>query len=362
MSLRLERVTVARDDRVLLAGVDLEVGDTERVVVLGSSGAGKSTLLRTVAGLEDTVAGRVLIDDRDVGALPPASRDVAMIFPRATLQPHLTVRGNLALPLRLRRRPRGEVRDRVRAEARTMAIEDLLGRRPGTLAGGERHAVALAHALVRRTRLLLADEPFSGLDAAQRAGAMHELRTVLDGYGTSLVLATNDPSVATALGHRVAVLERGVVLQVDEPTSLRSRPATRQVAELIDPWPLVVLSGRVEGREGRVWIAAPPLAVPCPAPALTGMEGATVLVTAFADAVRPTGPGDPRPGTFDARVEAAVFLGARVQVTLRGARGPRLTALVAPPGPARGARGRWRIDPRRLTVFAASGRALVHGV
>jgi multiple sugar transport system ATP-binding protein len=362
VAIRLEGCTVAADARVLLQAVHLEVGDGERMAVLGPSGAGKSTLLRLVAGLASPTEGRVLFDGRDVTRVGAAGRDVAMLFPRGGLQPHLRVRDNVALPLRLRRHRRAEVDRRVVAEARAFTIEDLLERHPSTLAGGERQVVGLARSLVRRSGVLLADEPVSGLDERQRARVLAELLAVQEGYGTTLLVATNEPRLATAVADRIAVLDAGSLVQVDTPTGLRERPATRLVADLSTPWPLLAVPGKVERRAGRGLVVAPPLVVPSHHRDVLPLIGRPVTLAAQPDAVRITSPDDERRGTFDARVTARAFLGAWSQIVLTDAEGAALTALVAAPSPEVGARVRARLDPARAHLFHPGGEALSHGI
>jgi multiple sugar transport system ATP-binding protein len=362
VAIRLEGCTVAAEARVLLEAVHLTLGDGERVVVLGPSGSGKSTLLRLVAGLARATEGRVLFDDRDVTRLGPAERDVAMLFPRGGLQPHLRVRDNLALPLRLRRHHRDDVRRRVVAESRAFSIEDLLARHPSTLAGGERQVVGLARTLVRRSGVLLADEPTSGLDDQQRSRVLAELLRVQEGYGTTMLVATNDPRLAMSVAARIVVLDAGRLVQVDTPAGLRDRPATRLVADLSTPWPLLALPGRVERRDGRVLVVAPPLTVPSHHLDVVPLVGRPVTLVAHPEAVRPTSAGDARRGCFDARVSDRAFLGAWAQVTLADATGAAVTAMVPAPGPARGAAVRVRIDPARAHLFDPTGGALAHGI
>jgi multiple sugar transport system ATP-binding protein len=362
VAIRLEGCTVAADARVLLHAIHLDVDDGERVAVLGPSGSGKSTLLRLVAGLVAVTEGRVLFDGRDVTGIGAAGRDVSMLFPRGGLQPHLRVRDNLALPLRLRRHRRAEVDRRVVAEARAFTIEDLLARHPATLAGGERQVVGLARSLVRRSGVLLADEPVSGLDERQRARVLAELLAVQEGYGTTLLVATNDPRLATAVADRVAVLDAGTLVQVDTPEGLRERPATALVADLSTPWPLLALHGRVERRGGRVVVVAPPLSVPSHHPDVVPLVGGAVTLATQPDAVRITSPDDERRGTFDAHVTGRAFLGAWSQVVLTDAAGDAVTALVAAPGPELGALVRARLDPARAHLFDAVGAAVAHGI
>jgi ABC-type sugar transport system ATPase subunit len=226
-----------------LRGVDLRVEPGELVAVLGPSGSGKSTLLRAIAGLEPADSGRVLIDGADQSAVPPARRGVAMVFQSFALFPHLSVERNIAFGLRAR----GEATDGVLETARSLRLDVLLDRRPGELSGGERQRVALARALVAGPRVLLLDEPLSNLDAQLRASARTEIRRVQERTGTTTLHVTHDQDEALALGHRVAVLHDGRVVQVGTPDELWERPASTWVARFVGTPPMNVLRAPVAG-------------------------------------------------------------------------------------------------------------------
>ncbi len=215
------------------------------MAVLGPSGSGKSTLLRAIAGLEPVAAGRVLIDGADQSAVPPARRGVAMVFQSFALFPHLDVERNIAFGLRAR----GEATDGVLETARSLRLDGLLDRRPGELSGGERQRVALARALVAGPRVLLLDEPLSNLDAQLRASARTEIRRVQERTGMTTLHVTHDQDEALALGHRVAVLHEGRVVQVGTPDELWERPASPWIARFVGTPPMNVLRAPVAGLE-----------------------------------------------------------------------------------------------------------------
>jgi ABC-type sugar transport system ATPase subunit len=226
-----------------LQGVDLAVEPGELVAVLGPSGSGKSTLLRTIAGLEPADAGRVLIDGADQAAVPPARRGVAMVFQSFALFPHLSVERNIGFGLRARGEPTGAVLE----AARSLRLEELLDRRPGELSGGERQRVALARALVAGPRVLLLDEPLSNLDAQLRASARTEIRRVQERTGVTTLHVTHDQDEALALGHRVAVLREGRVVQVGTPDELWERPASTWVARFVGTPPMNIVRAPIAG-------------------------------------------------------------------------------------------------------------------
>jgi ABC-type sugar transport system ATPase subunit len=218
-------------------------------VLVGPSGSGKSTALRVAAGLESPTAGRVLLADRDVTALAPGLRDVAMVFQSYALFPHLTVAENIGFGLRARRVPRDEARRRVLEAAAAVSCAALLERRPRELSGGERQRVALARALVREPVAFLLDEPLSNLDAQLRVEMRAELKRLHQRLGATMLYVTHDQVEALTLGSRVAVLGDGRLQQVGTPLDVYRRPANRFVATFVGTpamniWPVV------DGRAG----------------------------------------------------------------------------------------------------------------
>ena len=220
-------------DVEVLGGLDLEVPDGALLTILGPSGSGKTTLLRIVAGLESPTEGTVRMGDRDVTELPPAKRDVAMVFQGFALFPHLTVAENIGFGLRARRTPREETRRRVQEAATLAGCDRLLDRKPAELSGGERQRAALARALVRQPAVFLLDEPLSNLDAPVRAGMRAELRRLQQRLRATMLYVTHDQVEALTLGDLVAVLDRGVIQQVGTPDEVFKRPANRLVASFV---------------------------------------------------------------------------------------------------------------------------------
>jgi multiple sugar transport system ATP-binding protein len=211
--------------------VSLEIADGELLVLLGPSGSGKSTVLRLIAGLETPTEGAVLIDGRDVTAVPPQQRDLAMVFQSYALYPHKTVRQNLEFGLRVRRV--GGIAERVQRAAEALGLEALLDRRPAELSGGQRQRVALGRAIVREPRAFLLDEPLSNLDPLLRAGARAELALLHRRLGTTTIYVTHDQEEAMTLGTRIAVMREGAIEQVDMPMDVFGRPANTFVAQFI---------------------------------------------------------------------------------------------------------------------------------
>ena len=247
--LSLAGVSKAWDGAVALSSLSLDVEPGELVTVLGPSGSGKSTALRIVAGLEAPDAGRVTIGERDVTGVEPADRGVAMVFQSFALFPHLSVADNIAFGLRARGAAREEARRRAREVAEPLGLAELLERRPAQLSGGERQRVALARGLAGKPDVLLLDEPLSNLDARLRAEARAEVRRVQADTGVTTLYVTHDQDEALALGHRVAVLDRGALQQVGTPDEVYDRPANRFVASFVGEPAMNLVAPAVDGLE-----------------------------------------------------------------------------------------------------------------
>jgi multiple sugar transport system ATP-binding protein len=211
----------------------LDIGDGELVVLLGPSGCGKTTVLRTIAGLEQVSAGEVRLGGRVANGVPPNRRDVAMVFQDCALYPHLSVRDNLAFPLRVGRRTAGEVDERVADIAGSLGIADILERAPKTLSGGQRQRVAMGRAIIRQPAVFLLDEPLSHLDAGLRAELRAEMATLVRSLGVTTVYVTHDQTEALTIADRIAVLRRGVLEDVGSPYEIYEDPATIFVAAFL---------------------------------------------------------------------------------------------------------------------------------
>jgi multiple sugar transport system ATP-binding protein len=229
---------------VALRDVTLRIPSGELLVLVGPSGCGKTTLLRLIAGLDRPTSGTVRIGGQDMSGVPPRRRDVGLVFQRPALFPHLTVRENLVFGLRLRRRWREPLPwERVEEVARLLSLLDIMQERPGHLSGGQQQRVALGRSVVRQPRVLLLDEPLSNLDAPLRAEMRRELHLLHARLSTTILHVTHDPQEALSLGDRLAVLDRGVLQQVDRPDVLYRQPANRFVAGFIGYPPMNFLEG-----------------------------------------------------------------------------------------------------------------------
>ena len=217
----------------VLHGIDLDVADGEMIVVVGASGCGKSTLLRIVAGLETASSGVVRIDGRDVTALEPADRDIAMVFQNYALYPHMTVFDNMAYGLKIRGQSASEIKRRVHEAAEMLEIGQLLSRKPRQLSGGQRQRVAMGRAVVREPKLFLFDEPLSNLDAKLRVQMRAEIRRLQKRLGVTSLFVTHDQVEAMTLGDRLVVMHAGRAAQVASPMQVWGQPADTYVAGFI---------------------------------------------------------------------------------------------------------------------------------
>ncbi len=187
------------------------------MVIVGPSGCGKSTLLRMIAGLEDISEGTLSIDGKRMNDLSPRDRDIAMVFQNYALYPHMTVYDNMAFGLKLKKFSKKEIKERVMQTATVLEIEDELYRKPKTLSGGQRQRVAIGRAIIRRPKVFLFDEPLSNLDAKLRSQMRIELQKLHREINATMIYVTHDQTEAMTLGNRIAVLNKGKLMQFDTP-------------------------------------------------------------------------------------------------------------------------------------------------
>ncbi len=242
--LELRAISKTFHQTPVLRDVSLRVPDGCLTILLGPSGCGKSTLLRIIAGLEQQTSGRVVIDGKPVDALPPADRDIAMVFQQYALYPHLSVRENLAFALKMRRAPRNVIDDRIAEASQLLDIQSLLDRKPKDLSGGQRQRVAMGRAIVRKPKVFLFDEPLSNLDAQLRTTMRVELKKLQQRLHATMVYVTHDQVEAMTLGDQIVVLEGGEVRQVDPPNRLYAEPADPFVASFIGTPAMNLWEGR----------------------------------------------------------------------------------------------------------------------
>lgn len=248
-SVSFEHVSKRFGEATVVEDLTLDVGDGELLVLVGGSGSGKSTILRMLAGLETVTSGTIRIDARDVTALPPRDRDVAMVFQDYGLYPHMTVRENLSLGLRLKKVERPEIERRLAWAGGMLGLEPLLDRKPKQLSGGQRQRVAMGRAMVREPKVFLFDEPLSNLDAGLRAQMRIEIGSLQRRLNTTTVYVTHDQVEAMTLGDRIVVLADGRIQQIGRPIDIYRAPANRFVAGFIGTPRMNFVEGRLE-RDG----------------------------------------------------------------------------------------------------------------
>ena len=229
----LEKVTKRFGDVEVIPPLDLTIGDGEFTVFVGPSGCGKSTLLRLIAGLEDVSSGAIRIDGTDATDIPPAKRGLAMVFQSYALYPHMSVRRNIAFPLRMAGMDKAEQDRRVTQAAEVLNLTDYLDRRPGQLSDGQRQRVAIGRAIVREPEAFLFDEPLSNLDAALRVGMRLEISELHERLKTTMIYVTHDQVEAMTMADKIVVLRAGNIEQVGSPLELYRSPANLFVAGFI---------------------------------------------------------------------------------------------------------------------------------
>src|SRR6184192_1894571 len=231
--------------------MDLDIQDGEFMILVGPSGCGKSTALRMIAGLEDITAGELRIGDQVVNQLAPKDRDIAMVFQNYALYPHMTVRDNMAFPLKLAKAPQEEIDKKVEEAARILDLTDHLDRKPANLSSGQRQRVAMGRAIVRNPKAFLMDEPLSNLDAKLRGQMRTSVSKIQKQLGTTTLYVTHDQVEAMTLGDRVVVLRAGYVQQIGSPQFLYDNPANLFVAGFIGSPSMNFVPATLENNELR---------------------------------------------------------------------------------------------------------------
>ncbi|MDJ0595447.1 MAG: ABC transporter ATP-binding protein [Pleurocapsa sp. MO_226.B13] len=236
-----------RPDVIPVKDISLEVNDGEFLTLLGPSGCGKSTLLRLIAGLEPPTRGQVILGEQNLNKIPPGDRNMAMVFQSYALYPHMTAAENIATALKLRKMPDEEIKRRVNEAAHKLELTSLLDRKPGQMSGGQRQRVALARALVRDPEVFLLDEPLSNLDAMLREQVRAQMKQLFKEQNKPVVYVTHDQTEAMTLSTKVAVLNQGLIQQLDPPGRIYSHPANEFVASFVGSPQMNLLSLKCEG-------------------------------------------------------------------------------------------------------------------
>jgi len=317
--IELDGVTKRFSGVTALNRASFTIRDGELFILVGPSGCGKSTLLNMIVGLEDVTEGEIRVDGEVVNDLDPKDRNMAMVFQSYAIYPHMTVRENMAFPLELAKASKAEIDERVSRAAKILELEEVLDRKPRALSGGQRQRVAMGRAIVRKPKVFLLDEPLSNLDAKLRVQMRTEILRLQRRLETTMVYVTHDQTEAMTLGHRIAVLRKGEVLQIGTPRELYECPKNLFVAGFIGSPAMNFLPARWEN--GR-------LVLPVGSIALSDEEGRRLgaargrLIAGFRPEHLQAG-GEEQPGLrFEVQAEVVEWLGADVfvyfDVALRG--------------------------------------------
>ncbi|MFO1315126.1 MAG: ABC transporter ATP-binding protein [Burkholderiales bacterium] len=331
--LEIQDVTRRFGDFVAVDQVSLSIRAGEFFTLLGPSGCGKTTLLRMIAGFDMPDGGRILLNGEDLALRPPEGRPVRTVFQSYALFPHMTVQGNIAFPLKMARTPAAEIPAKVEEALADVRLMGFGKRFPHELSGGQRQRVAIARALVTHPTVLLLDEPLAALDAKLREEMQIELINLQKEVGITFVYVTHDQTEALALSHRIAVMNKGRVEQIDEPDRLYGLPKTRFVAEFIGTCNL--LTGPVTGSaDGIVTLGVPdlgPVRVAA-AGASAGQRDGAIAVRPEKVRLHPPGSAPARDNHFSGTVTGFLYQGDVTVYMVRSTMGHTLEALLANSG------------------------------
>ncbi len=252
MDVTLHNVSKKFGEVIAVDDLSLEIEDREFMVLLGPSGCGKTTTLRMIAGLETPDSGEIYIGDKLVNALPPKDRNVAMVFQSYAIYPYMSVFDNIAFPLKIAKLPKKEIAEKVQNVTELLRIEGLLKRKPKALSGGQRQRVALGRAIVREPDIFLMDEPLSNLDAKLRVHMRAELIRLHDKVEATTIYVTHDQLEAMSMGDRTAILESGLLQQVDTPSNIYNHPKNVFIAGFIGSPSMNMIDGAFVEKDGDI--------------------------------------------------------------------------------------------------------------
>ncbi len=356
----LEKISKHFGSVAAVDDLSLGIEDGEFFALLGPSGCGKTTTLRLIAGLERPSSGQVWIGARDVTALPPRSRDIAMVFQDYALYPHMTLLENIGYPLKVHGVGIGDRRARVTEAARSLAIDNLLDRRPSQLSGGQQQRAAVARAIVHHAQVFLFDEPLSNLDAKLRVEARGYLKYLQHELGVTTVYVTHDQAEALALADRLAIMDHGHVIQVGSPLEVYRRPATTFVAGFLGSPPMNLLSCRLDMAERLALVNGAPLS-------LAALPQWDLLASRTRDGDEVTMGFRPEnvllhetetAGAFPGQLYVIQPLGAETLVIVRSGHQTISVRLFTDEPPDLAGRVWMQPDPQRIFFYGADGRLI----
>ncbi len=342
----------------ILKDVSVRAEDGEFMVLLGPSGCGKSTLLSAIAGLDHVDGGQILIDDKDVVALEPKARDIAMVFQSYALYPSMTVRQNICFGMRVRGVPKREQAAEVARVADMLQLTPMLDRRPAQLSGGQRQRVAMGRALVRSPKVFLFDEPLSNLDALLRVEMRTEIKKLHQRVGTTIVYVTHDQIEAMTLATKIVVMRGGVIQQVGTPQDIYDRPANLYVAGFIGSPPMNLVPGLLDHDGEGAWVTVergglPPANVRIGATtqAMRDLAGKRVILGVRPEAITEAEAGDAAgKSTFEAVIEVLEPTGADT-FAMMSVGGREIAGRLRPGRGVAGQVGRFDVDVRKVLLF-----------
>jgi len=358
-SVSFDHVRKTFGEMTVVEDFNLSVADGELLVLVGGSGSGKSTILRMVAGLEEVTSGTIRIDERDVTALAPRARDVAMVFQDYGLYPHMTVRENLSLGLRIRKIDPKEIDRRVTWAGGMLGLAPLLDRKPKALSGGQRQRVAMGRAMVREPKVFLFDEPLSNLDAGLRAQMRIEIGGLQRRLKTTTIYVTHDQVEAMTLGDRIVVLADGRIQQVGHPIALYRTPVNRFVAGFIGTPTMNFVEGSLQRENGQLTFAAEGVSVALSGNMSTDGRSEKVTLGIRPEDLRVDPAGDSAAGGLRGLVVLVERLGGTSHVHFDvGSRPHRLMASVTNDRlPDVGETIAVHVPPQHVHLFGADGQA-----
>jgi multiple sugar transport system ATP-binding protein len=357
--LEIKSLTKSFGDTRVIKGVDLRVDDRDFCVFLGPSGCGKSTLLRLIAGLEEATSGEILLDGKPITDLPPAKRNLAMVFQSYALYPHMSIRENMSFSMKLAKADPKLINEKVDRAARILGLEPYLERKPSALSGGQRQRVAIGRAIVREPRIFLFDEPLSNLDAALRVQMRLELARLHQDLKATMIYVTHDQVEAMTLANKVVIFSAGNIEQAGPPQELYRRPANRFVAGFLGMPQMAFLDATRTGSTFTLTNGGSVALPPGLSPTLPQLaEGAKVTV-----GVRPEqlALGPAGQGTLEGRVDMIERLGSDAYAYLSVPQLGRITVRCeGDVGSIEGTTASIVLRPERLHVFDANGVAIHH--